>query len=576
MKPSPSQPRSPEEGLCAVAEGTANATGEDFFRALAQHLATALGLRYCFLTECLDEPSRVATLGFWNGREFLERFEYDLAGTPCHGLVAGETCLYESGVQASFPDDQGLADLEADSYAAVSFQDSGGRVIGHLAVVDVEPLEETGLDLSMLKIFAARAGAELERMRATTALEASEKTLRQSEERRKLDEQMRQAQKLESLGVLAGGIAHDFNNLLVGMLGNAKLALAKLPADSPSRRLVEGMETAARRAADLSDQMLAYSGRGRFVIGQIDLRTVIEEIVDLLPASVTKKAALRLDLGSDLPSIEADVTEIRQVVLNLITNAADALGEQEGVISLRTSLIDADRPYLADTYLNDGLPAGRYVTLEVSDSGCGMNADTRARIFDPFFTTKTSSRGMGLAAVLGIVRGHAGAIELDSEPGRGTTFRVLFPAGEAPAEPEAPAVDETEARGAGRTVLVVDDDPIVLQIAQEMLEEFGFRVMGADDGLAAIESVRRHGQEIDVVLLDMTMPHLDGIETLHAMRRLRNDLEVVLTSGYSEQEASRRLEGQKAVGFIQKPYRPHELARTIAETLGDVYPESSA
>ncbi len=691
MSCQPTKHRPAEEILRAVAEGTATSTGEDFFRSLAQHLATALDLRYCFVTERLDlPPTRVATLAFWGGEGVMGRFEYDLAGTPCESVLAGEACVYSRNLQALFPDDRDLEGLDAESYAAVPVQDSGGRVIGHLAVLDVAPFDPDSLDLSILKIFASRAGAELERQRPTARVEGSGQTLRRSEarlrqvidlvphfifakdregrfilvnravaevygttvedllgrkdadfarsedevrqfraddlkvidsgrqkfipeeqitdsagrvrflqttkipftcansdlpsilgvaiditerkraeaERRKIDLQLRQTQKLESLGVLAGGIAHDFNNLLVGMLGNAGLALAKLPADSPGRSNIEGIALASQRAAELSNQMLAYSGRGRFVIEQIDLKILVEDMVDLLRASVTKKAALRLDLRSDLPSIEADITEIRQVVMNLITNAADALGDGEGVISLNADEVDADRSYLAKTYLDDGLPAGRYVALEVADSGCGMDAETREKIFDPFFTTKFSGRGLGLAAVLGIVRGHGGAIDVESEPGRGTNIRVLFPAGQARREEESPAEEKIAIRGDGRTILVVDDDPAICLVAREILKDSGFRVLIAEDGLAALESVRRYRQEIAAVLLDMTMPHLDGVETLRALHRRQPDIKVVLTSGYSEQEASRRLAGEQPAAFIQKPYLPDELVRIMTAVLG--------
>ena len=245
-------------------------------------------------------------------------------------------------------------------------------------------------------------------------------------ERQALQAQVLGAQKLESLGVLAGGVAHEFNNLLVGVLGNADLALTKLPALSQVRTCLEDIKVAAVRAAELTNQMLAYSGKGRFMIEVLDLGAVVRETAPLLAASMDGKAALEYDLAADCP-VEADVGQVRQVVMNLLANAADAIGSDEGTITIATGMVDADDAYLAETYLADDLPPGRYAFLEVRDTGCGMDDATRARLFDPFFTTKFTGRGLGLAAVLGIVRGHRGAIKVDSAVGRGTTVRVLLP-----------------------------------------------------------------------------------------------------------------------------------------------------
>ena len=552
MYPTTRRNLSTEEVLRAVAESTAQATGEDFFRSLTQQLPAALGVRYCFLTECLDSPpTRLATLAFWAGESFLDNFEYDLAGTPCLGVVAGEACTYPSGIQGLYPEDQDLVDLEAESYVAVPFQDSAGEIIGHLAVLDVKELREGSIDLSILKIFASRAGAELERLRVEAALEASQRTLRQ-------------AQKIESLGALAGGIAHDFNNRLVGVLGYAELALAKL-GPGPVRDDVEEILVAAGRAGELSKQMLAYAGQGRFEAGRNDLAAVVRDMRDLLFASVDKKAALKLDLTADLPPIEVDVSDLRQVVLNLVTNASEALEGHTGVISLTNYASRVDQAHLAGTYLDDGLPGGCYVVLEVSDTGHGMDEETVQRMFDPFFSTRSSGRGLGLATVLAIVRGHRGAVEVASKPGRGTSVKVYFPP--SPSVESARSVPEkVRVAGAGRTILVVDDDPGVRAIAQKILTADGFQVVTAEDGLAAVHVLRRHRREVCAVLLDMTMPHLDGLQTVRELRVVKPGIPVVFTSGYSEQEVSRRL-GSKPRAFLQKPFSVDQFWRAIASAL---------
>jgi len=246
------------------------------------------------------------------------------------------------------------------------------------------------------------------------------------EERQRLQAQLQQIQKLESLGVLAGGVAHDFNNLLTAILGNAELALMDLTPYSPARPSLEEIRKAAQRASELSGQMLAYSGRGRFVVGPVNLSDLVREVGELLKVSISKKALLQYDLATDLPPIIADAGQLRQVVMNLVTNASEALGDQEGTITLCTRVVDVDRGYLAQAYVDEKLPAGRYVSLEVADTGCGMDEATRARIFEPFFSTKFTGRGLGLPAVLGIVRGHKGAIKVESAPGKGARFTVIF------------------------------------------------------------------------------------------------------------------------------------------------------
>ncbi|MGE0599611.1 MAG: PAS domain S-box protein [Dehalococcoidia bacterium] len=386
------------------------------------------------------------------------------------------------------------------------------------------------------------------------------------EERRRLDLQMQHTQKLESLGVLAGGIAHDFNNLLVAILGNAGLALIELPPESPARQTVQAIETAAQRAAELTRQMLAYSGKGQFVVEPLNLSKVVEEMAHLLEVSVVKGATLKYRFGPNLPAIEGDATQIRQVIMNLIINASDAIGDRSGVISISTGMLFADRAYLEGTFMDGDLPEGDYVFLEVADTGVGMDAETQQRIFDPFFTTKFTGRGLGLAAVLGIIRGHRGAVKLYSEPGRGTTFKILFPAGSAAAEREPADTDTPGAGIAGRTILVVDDDETVRSVTRRIIELAGANVLTAEDGLAGLE-VYQANPGIDLVLVDMTMPRMDGEETFRELRRIDPDVRVVLMSGYSEQDATERFAGKSLAGFIQKPYRPADLVAQIQKSL---------
>jgi two-component system, cell cycle sensor histidine kinase and response regulator CckA len=402
----------------------------------------------------------------------------------------------------------------------------------------------------------------------TARKKAEQKAIRAEEERRKLELSVLQAQKLESLGVLAGGIAHDFNNLLTSILGNADLALAELPPDSLARGFLHDIELASRHAADLCRQMLAYSGKGRFVIQPISLNGLVAEMGQLLSVSTSKMATLTHTFAAHLPSVMADATQIRQVVMNLITNASEAIGDREGTITLRTGALSCDRDYFADAVGNsERHVAGTYVFLEVSDTGVGMNAETLARIFDPFFSTKFAGRGLGLAAVLGIVRGHKGVLKVSSEPGKGTTFRILLPAHGAAAEPgEASPVAARDFRGHG-LVLVADDQAAVRAVARNILERAGFRVMTAVDGREALQLYERHGREIRLVVLDMTMPHLDGEGCFLALRALNPDAKIVMTSGYSEQEVVAHFVGKGLAGFVQKPYKADLFLGTIRDIL---------
>jgi nitrogen-specific signal transduction histidine kinase/ActR/RegA family two-component response regulator len=386
-------------------------------------------------------------------------------------------------------------------------------------------------------------------------------------EARKLEAKVQHAQKLESLGVLAGGIAHDFNNLLVGILGNAGLALDELPSEAPARDRLADIQTAAIRASELTKQLLAYAGKGRFVIGRIDLRRLVEEMGHLLAAVIPKNVLIKYTFSANVPLIEGDATQLRQVVMNLITNAADAVGKRSGIITVSTSLIEADRAYLADTYLDEGLPGGYYVSLEVSDTGLGMSLETRMKIFDPFFTTKFTGRGLGLAAVIGILRSHRAAIKVYSEVGRGSTFRVLFPAVDgSPDAIRAAGAPTVVWRGSG-TILVVDDDEAVRNVAKRILERAGFRVLVAVDGIDGLAVFREHTSEIGVVLLDVTMPRMGGEETFRQLRQLAPEVRVVLSSGYSAQEATSHFAGKGLAGFVEKPFTPQELLERVRAVL---------
>jgi PAS domain S-box-containing protein len=387
---------------------------------------------------------------------------------------------------------------------------------------------------------------------------------KEEEERRSLERQVQQAQKLESLGVLAGGIAHDFSNLLVAVMGNADLALAELSPASPARESIKEIEKASQRAAELCRQMLAYSGKGRYVVETLDLSEVVSEMSHMLEVSISKKALLKYRFAPGLPPVLADATQLRQVIMNLIINASEAIGEKSGVITVSVGVMHCDRAYLSDVYLDETLKEGLYVTLEVSDTGVGMDEPTRRKIFDPFFTTKFAGRGLGLAAVLGIVRGHKGTLKVYTEPGRGSTFKILLPAveGEPGRGKGTPAAGGVSWRGSG-TILLVDDEESVRSLGMRMLERLGFTVETASDGREALAVFRRDPRRFSLVILDLTMPHMDGEQTFRELKQIDADVRVILSSGYNQQEVTQTFAGKGLAGFIQKPYTLTMLTEAV-------------
>jgi signal transduction histidine kinase/ActR/RegA family two-component response regulator len=388
-------------------------------------------------------------------------------------------------------------------------------------------------------------------------------------ERRQREQDLRQTQKLESIGVLAGGVAHDFNNLLVGILGNASLAVEILPEDSDARPMLQDVILAGHKAADLTRELLAYSGKGQFVVEPLDLSTLVREITVLIQPSIPRLVRLRLDLDRDLPAIEGDASQLQQLVMNLVINGAEAIGENKaGYVEVTTRLCevgdgDARRP-IPPTEVSPG----HYICLEVRDTGTGMDPQTLARIFDPFFTTKFTGRGLGLSAALGIVRGHHAGIEVDSAPGMGAAFRIYFPTVDGRQLKVKGDRAHEDLRGAG-LILLVDDEEVVRSVARSSLERYGYHVVTAQDGRDGVETFRRHSRDISLVILDITMPVMSGEDALNEIQALSAGVKVMLSSGYNEADAIRRFSGRGLVGFIQKPYTAAALARKVKAALND-------
>ncbi len=392
-------------------------------------------------------------------------------------------------------------------------------------------------------------------------------------ERMKIEQQMQQAQKLESLGVLAGGIAHDFNNLLMGVIGHADLALADGMDAEQMRSHMQSVIQSCQRAADLANQLLAYSGKGSFVLASTDMSDVVTDLRDLLKVSISKKAMLQFDLAESLPAVQCDVTQIRQVLMNLIVNASDALEERAGVISVETgvvSLHEQDEPLVCDSGLaQQTLAPGEYVYTKITDNGIGMTEKTRQKIFDPFFTTKKTGHGLGLAAVLGIIRSHEGGIKIDSTPGEGTTCTVYLPSSEKSIPVKE--VEETftaDWQGAGK-VLLADDENMVREVAAMMLTRLGFDVIAVPDGAQAMKQYAECGSEFQALLLDVTMPELGGVEACNLLLEQGCNIPIIMSSGYNQKENQDAFPVADNVFFLKKPYRMDALREVLQKALSD-------
>jgi PAS domain S-box-containing protein len=394
---------------------------------------------------------------------------------------------------------------------------------------------------------------------------------KQAEEKRlALERKLLDAQKLESLGLLASGIAHDFNNMLTVILGNAALAQANFQDHSAAQTHLDHIQKTSLQAAELCKQLLAYSGKGRFLIQRLNLNTVIDEMWPLLEISVSKKATLKFVQASELPDMEADPSQLRQIVMNLVINASEALEEKPGSITIRTSVTKADTTSLEPMHpAAPEVTEGNFVVLEVADTGCGMTPETQAKILDPFFTTKFVGRGLGLAAVLGVVRAHSGTLQIQSEQGKGSTFRILLPLSKSAADEAADGARSAGAQSSRGTILLVDDDEGVLSVGTQMLQKSGYAVITAMDGKQAVTKFRAQAASITATILDLTMPQMGGDEALEQIRLIRPDARVLLVSGFSEPEPGPRWTSEGRCAFLQKPFKPADLIDALQQLLGD-------
>jgi len=383
-----------------------------------------------------------------------------------------------------------------------------------------------------------------------------------------LRSKMEHTQRLESLGVMAGGIAHDFNNILTSIMGNSKLAESKIKdGDQELATYLERIGSASERAADLCRQMLAYSGQGNVEIRAIDFADLVNEIASMLRVSVAGKIKIHYKLGKKLPAIEADTGQLQQVVMNLITNAGESYADGRGDVWIDVGQMYVDDDWLQRCLLSDDAKTGEYIYLEVKDGGSGMDETVLKKIFEPFFTTKFTGRGLGMSAMLGIVKAHHGAIYVHSKLGEGTSIRVMFPAVDS--VPKALVVDSPELGEHEKfSVMIVDDEPSIVEIGAAILSHMGHSVITATSGEQALELFEQHEGSIDLVITDSTMPGMSGGELCKHLQDIAPDVKFILSSGYEFGHVEQHFQGAVFNGFIQKPYSlknfKHEVQKVLS------------
>jgi PAS domain S-box-containing protein len=391
---------------------------------------------------------------------------------------------------------------------------------------------------------------------------------RSEEEKLLLVQQLHQAQKMESLGVLAGGIAHDFNNILAVIMCYSSLAQQK---PEKAAEFMPDIEQASERAAVLCRQMLAYAGKTQFVQSHVDMTSLLDEMLGMLKSSLPQNVTIKPYLSGDIPPIVGDASQLRQVAVSLIMNASEAIGEEQGNIrvALTKTNISAGQP--EKDYADQAIPTGQYLCMEVTDTGCGMDDETKRRIFEPFYTTKFVGRGLGMSAVLGIITSHKGALQFTSQPGHGTTFKVYLPVqnGESSVE-SLQQTTPSDWRGRG-TILLVEDEPQLITVARTLLESLGFLVIEASNGIEAIEKYRKNAADIIMVVTDIGMPLMDGYELIAELKKLDPALPVIVSSGFDDKAVTSKIPPEDIAGLISKPYRFDQLREVLRGVVGGTY-----
>ena len=517
---------------------------EPYFNRLAQYLAKSLGMDFVCIDRLEGDGLTARTVAVWCDGSFEDNVTYALKDTPCGDVVGKTVCCFPSMVCHLFPNDKVLQDLHAESYLGVTLWSKTHEPIGLIAVISRRPIANRTMAESIMKIVGISAAGEIER------LEAEEK-------RKTLEQQLVFTQKLESLGVLSSGIAHDFNNILAIIMGYC--SLTKMDYETAEKHIPE-IEKAVERAAGLCRQMLAYSGKSQIVQSTFDFVDVVFEMVRMLKTSLPQNAVIKFDSPPKLQLLLGDVSQVRQVVMNLIINASEAIGEVQGEIRVsitKTAITNSEQVL---DHQGKTISPGWYTCLEVTDNGSGMNNETRQRIFEPFYTTKFTGRGLGMSAVLGIINSHGGALQLFSQEGQGTTFKVYLPipdneSAESDSTLKAPPTPWT---GSG-TILLVEDENQIRMIANAFLSKLGFTVIEATNGKEALELYLENVEDVILVVTDMGMPVMSGYELFQELKKLKPELPIIISSGFGDVDVSSKISREDIAGLISKPYSFDQL-----------------
>jgi PAS domain S-box-containing protein len=518
--------------------------GEDFFETLARYLAKTLDMGYVCIDTLHGDGLTARTLAIYHDGKLEVNVEYALKDTPCGDVVGKEICVFPRQVCSLFPHDAALQELQAECYLGTTLWSFDMKPIGLIAVIGRNELISSHFAESVMKLVSIRAAGELERRQAY-------------EEKHLIEQQFQQTQKLESLGVLAGGIAHDFNNILAIIMGNCSLAAMD---DENAGKYIPEIEKASERAAALCRQMLAYAGKAPLTQSQVNTWMLVDEMVTMLKTSIQKNVVIKPRLGADIPTITGDASQIRQVVMNLIINAAEAIGDAEGEIDVKLAKAEIKAEQPEKDHLGTIIATGRYICFEVSDNGCGMDDDTRRKIFEPFYTTKFTGRGLGMSAVLGIVKAHNGALQLESQPGQGTTFKIYLPVQPSKTETEEAHQKAVSAawHGSG-TILLAEDEVQVKSIVIAQLQKLGFTVLDAANGKEALELYQQNAADINMVITDMGMPVMNGYELFYKLKQLNPKTPIIISSGFGEGDIASKIPSEAIAGLINKPYSFDQL-----------------
>jgi PAS domain S-box-containing protein len=542
--------RRSEQAMQALVRASAGSVGKEFFADVVTSMCEWLDVDCAIIGEITDED-RVNALSMRLDGEFVEHYSYGLAGTPCGRSAREGYCVYSDKVGMLFPDDEDLVSMGAEGYVGILLRGRSGDAIGLLCAISRRKMSLPPQVREVMEIIAARAVAEIERKRA-------------EEEKENLEEQLRHTQKMEAIGTLAGGIAHDFNNLLQGILGYADLLKMRSTDGDMINRAADVIERAGTRAAELTRQLLGFARKGKLRDMPVDFHRIIGETVAILARTIDKRITMIQTLNAEPCVVKGDPGQLQQVVMNLAVNARDVI-QGGGELTFETSVVDHKD---GCRELPGDLLPGKYLLLSVTDTGAGMTPNVLERIFEPFFTTKPQGEGtgMGLAMVYGIVKNHGGAVKARSGQGKGTTFDIYLPIAEKAARITDTQKLKLVQRGSGH-ILVVDDEETVREVVTEILESLGYDVTCASDGREAVERYREKASEIDLVLLDMTMPVMDGPECFEELKKINPGVKVVVATGHALDGATQETIDAGALRSIHKPFIMADLAATVAKAL---------